>query len=150
MLEEKLKVKRLSNVLKTKRFAQEKLTNQLKHLQAEWKRTVDDLEECKKAYFMGVQKLNVIRQSPLREGVDIFDSGLDAVKEAWMLVFHRKQDIEQKMATLTQDIHFMQMQIEAVEKMQGKYKDQIKKSLDKKEQEHIDAFYGVKIQKGSP
>lgn len=149
MLAEKLKVTRLSNVLKTKRFAKERLTVQISHAQAELTEVMKDLEDCKNAYFKGVQKLNIIRQSPLREGVEVFDNGLDAVKEAWMITFKRKQDLDLKISKLARDILRIQKQIEVVEKMQDKYKEQIRKSIEKKEQENIDAFYGVKIQKGS-
>ncbi len=142
------RLKKISSVLRVKKVYQRQLISELSLLQRERHEVSSNLRNKQDSYVLGVNRLNQLRQSSRRDGLDLFEAHIERLKVAWVTLFRQKQEMDRAIILMSQKLNFLKRQMEAVERIQSQYRLQGLRFQERKSQDEMDALYGVRIQKG--
>ncbi|MBP6218417.1 MAG: hypothetical protein KA436_07505 [Oligoflexales bacterium] len=134
----KRKIKKIGSVLKMKKVYLENEVQIMNGLRSKKEELMVRMDQRKRDYFDGVEKLNVIRNSLFREGLDVYEQGVSKVKEDWINLHRFSQAMDKQIKQQGSLVIQIKNQIDGVEKIIKKYQLELVQCLDKKEQEAID------------
>jgi predicted nuclease with TOPRIM domain len=149
MQELRRKIKKITSILRVKKITQDTLAAQLNEKQREKERVGNELTACQGEYLTNINRLNQLRQSPQRLGIEYSERHVDALKDDWVALYKKRQEIQHSVVILANDLNILTRQIEIIEKAITRYQEQVLRELDKNEQSSNTDLYGTKIQRGS-
>ena len=142
------KFKRLSSVLKVRKLHTQEIAMELKTATDERDQVISELNRQQNLYLKGVTDINQKRQSTQRAGLDLLETYVESVKNEWIALYRKKQELDRQIPIIAQSLSYALKQIEIIEKFRTENKDARNLFIEKKTQEELDFLFSVKNQKG--
>lgn len=132
------KIKRVQPLIKMKKSKVDEEASVLIAIRNEKIEVVKAMKENQKRYMEGVEELNRIRVSKVRQNLETLESSLDYVKQEWYKLYKQVQQIEGK--ERQQIVHLLtaERELKSVEKLEEKYKVEMQKELGRIDQKLMD------------
>src|SRR6185369_15120326 len=108
------KFKRLTSILKVKRLHLQDLALKLRNLSSERDIVIGELNELQMKYLQGVSEINERRQSSLRMGLELLENHVESIKNEWISLYRKKQELERQIPEVAQQLSFITKQIEVI------------------------------------
>ena len=110
---------------------------------------LDELEATQKAYIECVDELNRQRQLNVNETLQVFEQGLDFVKQKWYEALKSVREAEAREQAQLANVLVAQRNLKAVQVLEEKYDEQYRDAMNKAEQKQLDETAArMKSQKG--
>lgn len=134
----KIKISKIGSVLKVKETYFAKQWAYLLQLKEAKVLTAKQLSDQQKAYLNGVAKLNQLRSQATRDGLEFYESNVDMVKQMWISLHRRYQQIDKETNLQNQLVLQLKQQIDGIEKIKVRLEQELLNFIARKEQEHLD------------
>lgn len=134
-------LKRINILIRSKKIMMHRDNLELANLIQKLKETKESLNESQKKYMEGVQKINEIRKSSMRNGLDLFEKNVDSVKNEWISYYRKKQILEGKLDAMRLSIAKSKKFLNDLEERQLNLTKSLQANLQKKEDENSYDIY---------
>jgi flagellar export protein FliJ len=132
------KIKRVQPLIKMKKSKVDEEAAVLIAIRNEKIEVVKQMKDNQKRYMEGVEQLNRIRVSKVRENLEMLESSLDYVKQQWYKLYKQVQTIEGKERQQIMHLLTAERELKSVEKLEEKYKVEMQKELGRMDQKLMD------------
>lgn len=132
------KIKRVQPLIKMKKSKVDEEAAVLIAIRNEKIEVVKQMKENQKRYMEGVEEMNRIRVSKARQNLDTLETALDYVKQQWYKLYKEVQTIEGKERQQIMHLLTAERELKSVEKLEEKYKIEMKKELGRIDQKLMD------------
>lgn len=135
-LREKIqKVKPLKRARKAQLDQQSLELSKIRKMKAD---LLDELETTQRAYIEGVDELNRQRQGSFTGGIEVYERGLDYVKDKWYQAMAEVRKVEREEQLQLSEVITAQKNLKAVEALEEKYSDDLRFAERQVEQNQMD------------
>ncbi len=131
-------IKRLLPVIKIKDAVLDKEMLKLSEIKEKKKQAVVELRSKQANYLTGINKLNDIRMSNDRAGLEFNEDGCNFLREEWYRVFKEVQNIDREEKKQTQLVLKIWRERKSFENLKIKYEGNLKVFEEKLEQKRLD------------
>lgn len=132
------KIKRVQPLIKMKKSKVDEEASVLIAIRNEKIEIVKQMKENQKRYMEGVEEMNKIRVSKVRQNLETLESALDFVKQQWYKLYKDVQAIEGKERQQIMHLLTAERELKSVEKLEEKYQTEFKKELGRIDQKLMD------------
>jgi flagellar export protein FliJ len=138
MSEAQRKIKRVKPIIDLRRHKVQEETLVLATIRSEKQKTMREMLESQKKYMQGVEEMNRLRASKLRDNLQTLETTLDYVKSQWYRLYKQVQEIERKEQTQIVQLNGAQRDLKAIEMLEETYIAEFRKEQDRIEQRTMD------------
>lgn len=138
MSESLRKIKRVQPLIKMRRFKVEEEATTLARIRAEKQKTLQEMLENQRRYMRGVEDMNRLRATAMRENLETLESTLDFVKSQWYRLYKCVQEIEVKEKTQVAQLLTAERDLRAIQKLEENYQVEFHKEMNRIEQRATD------------
>lgn len=135
LIEKIQKVKPLKRARKAQLDQQSTELSKIRKMKAD---LLDDLETTQRAYIEGVDELNRQRQSSFTGGIEVYERGLDYVKDKWYGAMAEVRKVEREEQLQLAQVISAQKNLKAVAALEEKYSDDLRFAERQSEQNQMD------------
>ena len=115
------KIKKVHPLVRAKKSMMDEQIVILNGIKEEKIKIVTEMKENQRQYMTGVDKINDIRNSNLRENIEVLERGLDMVKSKWYKLHLDAQNIENKERAQIAQVLGAQRELKKMEKLREQY-----------------------------
>jgi len=138
MSEAQRKIKRVKPIIDLRRHKVQEEAVFLAAIRSEKQKTMREMLESQKKYMQGVEEMNRLRASKLRDNLQTLETTLDFVKAQWYRLYKQVQEIERKEQTQIIQLNGAQRDLKAIEMLEETYIAEFRKEQDRIEQRTMD------------
>ena len=121
-----------------RRFKVEEEATVLARIRTEKQRTMQEMLENQRRYMQGVEEMNKLRATKMRENLQTLESTLDFVKSQWYRLYKQVQEIEIKEKMQVGQLLTAERDLKAIQKLEENYQVEFQKELNRTEQRATD------------
>jgi len=132
------KIRRVQPLIKMRRFKVEEEATVLARIRTEKQRTMQEMLENQRRYMQGVEEMNKLRATKMRENLQTLESTLDFVKSQWYRLYKQVQEIEIKEKMQVGQLLTAERDLKAIQKLEENYQVEFQKELNRTEQRATD------------
>lgn len=138
MRELKQKLTKVKPIVRARKAQLDQESVMLASIRHEKATLLDELEATQKAYIEGVDELNRQRTGSFNTKLEVFEKGLDYVKQQWYDALRSVREMEKQEQAQLANVLVAQKNLKAVETLEEKYEVQFKHAFEKYEQKNLD------------
>jgi flagellar export protein FliJ len=132
------KIKKVGPLVKVKKSKVDEEAQVLVIIRNEKIGVVAAMRQNQKQYMDGVEQLNRIRTSKMRDNLQTLEGSLDYVKSQWYKLYQQVQDLEKKERAQIHQLLVAEQELKAVEKLEEKYQQEFKHERRRIDQKAMD------------
>jgi flagellar biosynthesis chaperone FliJ len=134
MSETRRKLKRIRVLEKVRQSKVDKESIELAEIREKKQAKAAELKNSQTEYLSGVEKLNQLRSSLIRENLQFMEETLDFLKSKWMRLFRELQDIERLEKNQMENLSIAHRELKSVGNLAAKLDQEARAELSRAEQ----------------